>query len=269
MIDKTFIESVADLGRKVGRAPLLEVGHRTFLYSDEKHCYEEIERYVKQSGSVANVECLVAVVLEEAKRRGNADGSWMTVAFGAGGAFFSPDDKERLDGYGYGRVLSPEWNLITDAVGRGMKHAEFVAFLQSVSSVLADQGPVIRAFRSVDVSRVARIASSPTLTDGKAGVALAVEIAAKVQGGGQAPALLRLPDALRFDVQFARGSTDTVRLDAELTLAMIREGEREDLRFGFVIPDLTARSRDAVEQEMRVFRQGVKELPRLLILENF
>jgi hypothetical protein len=269
VIDTTFLTKLEMLAVAANRQTIITPDHRTFLYRPDLDRYEELERVVKQTGKVANVACLEALVLEEARRRLNVDGEFMTVCFTEGGAFFSPDDRERLDGYTYERVLAPEWKTIRDFNGKVMKHQEFLRLLQSLRWCLQAAGPVIRSFRSVDVSRVARIASAPTMVDGKAGVTLAVEIAAKVQGGGEAQASQSLPGELVFSVPYARGDQVPQTLEAEVVIEMARDGEKDVVLFGFIVPDIHAVERNAKTAEVAFFREGLKALPRVLVLENF
>lgn len=269
MIDRTFVEFLSFQAQAAGRASLLTSEHRTFLFRPDLDRHEELDRVVKQTGKVANVACLEALVLEEARRRQNIDGEYMTVCFTEAGAFFSPDDRERLDGYTYERVLAPEWKTILQFTGKVMKHQEFLRLLQSLRWCLQDAGSVIRAFRSVDVSRVARIASAPTMVNGKAGVTLAVEIAAKVQGGGEAQASQSIPGELVFSVPYARGDQVPQTLEAEVVIEMARDGERDVVLFGFIIPDIHSVERNAKTAEVAFFREGLRELPRVLVLENF
>lgn len=273
MIDRSFLEFIALQAQAAGRTSLLTHDHRTFIFRPDLDKYEELPRVVKQTGKVANVACLQDLVLEEARRRASdsrpMDGAFMTVCFTETGAFFSPDDRERLDGYTYERVISPEWKTIREFNGKVMKHAEFLRLLQSLRWSLLDAGPVIRGFRSVDVSRVARIASSPTMVDGKAGVSLAIEVAAKVQGGGETTAAIALPSSLVFSVPFARGDKVPQMLDAEVVIEMARDGEKDVVLFGFIVPDINAVERNAKAAEVAAFREGLKSLPRVLVLENF
>lgn len=269
MIDESFIDKIREISVAAGRPTTIVPDHRTFLYRPDLDKYEELPRVVKQGGQVANVACLTALVLEEARRRNNFDGEWMTVIFTDTGAAFSPDDQERLDGYTYQRVLAPEWKTIRDFNGKVMKHAEFLRLLQSLRWCILGAASVIRAFRSVDVSRVARIASSPTMVDGKAGVALAVEIVAKMQGGGETQASQQLPGELHLNIPFARGDEYQPLVEAEVVVEMARDGEKDVVLFGFIVPDLAAIERNAKAAEVARFREGLKSLPRVLVLENF
>lgn len=269
MIDKTFIEKLESMARRAVRPATIQDEHRRFIYNDADGCYQLIERVVRQQGEVANVECLVDLVLEEARRRENPTGEWMTVTFGGCGAHFSPNDQERLDNYTYQRVLSPEWKKIREALGKPMKHVEFLRLLQSLRGVLVNAGTVIRAFRAVDVSRVARFASSPTLQEGKASVGLAIDLLVKMQGGGETTARLELPENIGFVLPFARGGDRKWELNAEVFIEVAREGEKETLNFGFLVPDIEAVERDARELEVEEFRVATQSLPRLLVLENF
>lgn len=269
MIDRTFLEKLELMARQAVRPATIQDEHRRFIYDDNEGCYKLIDRVVKQHGEVANVECLADLVLEEARRRDNPTGEWMTVTFREGGAFFSPDDRERLDGYTYGRTLSPEWATIRASLGKPMKHVEFIRVLQSLRSVLVNASTVIRAFRSVDVSRVARIASSPTLQEGKASVGLAIDLTVKMTGGGETTARQELPETISFVLPYARGGDKRFEVNAEVFIEVAREGEKETLLFGFLVPDICAVERDARELEVEHFCVATQSLPRLLVLENF
>lgn len=269
MIDKTFLEKLELMARQAVRPATIQDEHRRFIYDDNEGCYKLIDRVVRQSGEVANVECLSDLVVEEALRRENPTGEWMTVTFREGGAFFSPDDRERLDGYTYSRTLSPEWATIRASLGKPMKHVEFLRLLQSLRSVLVNASAVIRAFRAVDVSRVARIASSPILQEGKASVGLAVDLIVKMTGGGETTARQELPETIGFFLSYARGGQKKFELNAEVFIEVAREGEKETLLFGFLVPDICAVERDAREAEVADFRALTESLPRLLVLENF
>ena len=269
MIDNTFLEKLEVMVRQAVRPSTIQDEHRRFIYDDQSGAYKLIDRVVRQTGDVANVYCLADVVLEEARRRDNETGEWMTVTFGEFGASFSPDDRSRLDGYRYTRVLSPEWTTVRNVLGKPMTHVDFLRVLQSLRSVLANAGTVIRAFRGIDVSRVARIASSPTLQEGRASVGLAIDVVVKMTGGGETTARQDLPETLTFVLPFARRDHLLVELEAEVFVEVAREGEKESLRFGFVIPDIAEVERDARQRELTDFRELTHRLPRLLILENF
>lgn len=269
MIDGTFIKELSEIAVAAARPTIVTTDHRTFIVRPDLGRYEELPRVVRQMGQVANVACLRDLVLEEARRRENVDGAFMTVIFTEGGAYFSPDDRQRLDGYSYERVTAPEWKTIREFNGKVMKHAEFLRLLQGLRWCLMDNISVVRAFRSIDVSRVSRIASQPTMVAGKAGVTLAIEIAARIQGGGEAQASQELPGELHFSVPYARGDADARHLEAEVVIEMSREGEKDVVLFGFIVPDIAAVERNAKAAEVTRFRAGVKALPRVLILENF
>ena len=271
MIDKTFVDAITALQRTAQRPSTIQDEHRRFVYNDRLLEYVEVDRVVKQTGAVGNVECLIALVKEEALRRANTTGEWMTVTFDANGAYFSPDDRVRLDGYTYRRTFSPEWERITRNIGLPMKHVEFLRLLQSLRHVLANASATIAAFRSVDVSRAAKIASSPTIRDGKAAVSLAIEMTVNMGGGASTLTAKELTSTLDFVLPFARGGAKDVTLEAEVTAEIAREGEKETLLFGFVIPDIEAVGRQAREREVQDFRIALHEagLSRVLILENF
>ena len=76
MIDKTFLEKLESMARQAVRPATIQDEHRRFIYDDNEGCYKLIERVVRQQGEVANVECLVDLVLEEARRRENVTGEW-------------------------------------------------------------------------------------------------------------------------------------------------------------------------------------------------
>lgn len=265
------IRELKALAVAAGRPSTLQVGHRTYLFNPSLDVFEELPRVVPQVGKVANVECLSAVVLEEARRRGGTSesGEFMTISFTREGAVFSPDDRVRLDEYTYRRVLSAEWQLLRGACQSTYTHKEWIALLSRLRPVMRNGREMVRAFRKLDVSKATRVLSAPTLQDGAAGSGFLVDLAVRTTTGGETSQAIPVPSDLTFDLSYARGGHRTWALEAEVNVELVDDDEKETLQFSLFIPELEAIEGSAVEEEVRWFREATKDLPRLLILENF
>lgn len=265
------LKELARLAVAAGRPAQLKLNHRDFIFNDAKNEYVEQSRSVYQTGTVARVECLAAIVLEEARRRAerSSGGDWMTVTFKDAGAVFSADDRERLDTFYYVRQLSDEWTKLREAQGKRFKHEAWIRLLQELASVTLDGRDVVRAFRKLDVTKGTRVVSSPTLQDGESGSAYEVNLAVQT-AGGEVPTSRTMPSDLKFHLPFARGGQALWWLDAEVDAQLVKdEKDREVLEFRLFIPELARTEMLAVEAEVAWFREATKSLPHLLVLENF
>lgn len=266
------IETFKRICVAAARPTTLRLGDRDFVYDDKILGYLEKERIVVQTGTVARVECLAELVLEEVRRRpeASAGGLWMTVIFDRNGAEFSPDDRERRDVYRYKRVLSAEWDILRKTGGQTYSHAEWIRLLQRLRPVMRDGREIVRAFRQLDVARAARVVSAPTLQEGKTGHGYQVDLLVRTTTGGETPQVTTIPSDLVFDVPFARGGEHEYELEAEVHVELVEEeGAKAALEFSLYLPDLDATEGMAIQDEVLSFREKTRNLEHLLILENF
>lgn len=266
------IEKIEELSTST-RDAVLELpdgSRRIFLYDDAQQQYSELQRVVIQSGKVSNIESFAALVLEEAKRRGEAlnahDGSWMTVVFNTTGGRFAPNDEVRLDEFLYKRTLSPQWLALTTVLNQPMEHKTFVAAMQRLRPSILEYSDLIRQFRKVSFSDKTNIVSEPMLSAGANDNSYQVQIGVMGGGGTSATAF---PSEFEVELQYARGSEKRYRTPIEIDMTTVTRGDRKELRFTLVAPDLPNVEERAIEDEIAYFREMVKDLPRLLVLVDF
>jgi hypothetical protein len=187
------------------------------------------------------------------------------------GASFSPDDRVRIDHFSYERALSPQWEALVAVLGKPLEHKQFVQALQLLRPSITDYPDIIRQFKKVSFTDRTNIVSEPTLTLGQNENLYKVDV--NVSGGGATDSGQRstsLPSEFEIVLQYARGSSMKYRMVVELDLTTISKGDRKELRFTLVAPDLPNVVEQAIEDEVIYFRQRTAgELPRLLTLVDY
>lgn len=257
---KDAIDRVLLLANKRESAITLQDGSgRQFIYNDQKKAYDEIKRVVVLKRSVSNIESFAAAVLEECRRRQRYEGEGATVVFTQGGGWFSPDDAQDLDRWTYGREASPQWTLVTDRHGYG--HKDFLVLLQKLRPSLKHTS-VIADFRRLDFEATTNLTSQPVMIDGKGGSAFAVKFTAKSGQEGQTA----VPSEIALAMEFARGSLNRVEITGQIDIWL---DDKKSLKFSLSFPDRETVQEEAIALEVAWFREQVKALPRLLILEDY
>lgn len=275
------INRLLALAPSANRDAVLEVkdgSHRLLLFDDAAGVYQPFDRVVIQTGTVSNIESFAALVLEEAERRGGDlgnPGEWMTVTFrdipgGVSGgpqkgAVFSPDDRVRLDSFTYNRTLSQQWRALCAALGRPMPHLEFIRTLQGLRPSIPKYSELMTQFRKIAFGEQVNIVSEPVMLAGKTENTFGISMEAKAGG---TLTQTSLPSEFHVELQYARNSEAVYPLTVELDLTTAAKGEKKELRFTLVAPDLVNLEQRAVTDEITKFRAAVSDLSRLLILED-
>ena len=249
-----------------------------WLYNDKERKYEAAgQSPLKRTRTVSNIASLAAMVLEEAARapgdplqtvpRQNV-GEWMTVIFNTAGAHFHIDDRAGLVVFEYRRTLSPQWSALTKLAGQQLDHVGFYRALQALRPSIKSAADVLLAYRRIAVESGVTINSAPMIQDGKSGSSYEL----KLQVGSKATEA-SLPDKITFEIQYARGDTRTYELEAEINIEAKTVGANEAAKtvpmFQLVVPDRALVEERAVADELASFREQVKSLKRLHILENY
>ena len=269
------IEFIAKLGglQRSTTETISDGSGRVLVFEPATLTYRELERFVKRVRSVSNIESLAAMVLEEARRASyeerDADGTralgdWMTVVFNAAGAEFHLDDRDGRTVFAYKRELSPQWNVIRGQDGRtGLSHVVFLRLLQSLRPSLVTPA-VIAEFRRIDVSAGIHIESAPTLEHGKSGSAYRFELRVNGRAVGAA-----VPSTIELRMPFARNSSKHYTLEAEVVAELAEKGDKKELQFGLVLPERGVVEEQAIADEVLWFREQVKPLSLLSVLEDY
>lgn len=259
------IERIQDTATAATRSSLIEVGDgsgRRFLYDDAEQKYVELDRFVKQEGSVSTVESFAELVMEYAKRHESETGKNMTVTFTSAGANFSPDDSDRRHLFTYRRVLSQQWEALKQVLGKPMSHKALIRTLQALSPSIVSYQIIFAAFQRLAISKDVKLVSEPVLnTDGKSGNSYAVNLSIKGAVAGETT----LPAALNVRVQYARGSSAQYDVPVEVDLS---ENDGTPVITLFA-PTLDAVADQAVLDELQYFEEQTSKLSDLLNVVNF
>jgi hypothetical protein len=276
MITAEAIDRLVTLGGGVpeeGRAALLQAkdgSGRQWLYSDAARGYVPIDRVVVLTGGVSNIESFAALVKEEVIRRESQAGEFMTVIFNLNGARFSPDDRVCLDSFTYERTLSPQFTALKGYLGKVLEHKQLVSALQVLRPSIVGYPELIRQFKKVTFNEKTNIVSEPFLTGGVNDNSYSVSVQAQGEGSQSAPtSTTQLPGEFEVELQYARGSEKKYRTTIEVDLSTVLNGERKELRFTLVAPDLPNVEELAIEDEVAHFCAATAPLTRLLILVDY
>lgn len=292
------IEAIRDMSpAQNGRDSLITIkdpnGHlRHWLYNEGDAKYEPIASVdvVIQTADVSNVESFAALVREETLRRAvpltgtdpqpessraaresevaeelRHNGEFMTVTFSERGARFSPDDRVRLDSFTYTRTLSPQWIALTEGLNKPLEHKDLIRLLQRLRPSINGYEELMRHFRKIHFSDKTNIASEPLLTAGANANEFKVEL--EIKGGVNGPTTQAT--ALPICLQYARGGNQAYTTTIEVDLSTKMAGERRELRFTLIAPDLPNVVEQAIDNEVAFFRSQVVDIPRLLILQDY
>jgi hypothetical protein len=298
------IETIRDMApAQNGRETMITIEdpsiqhHHVYIYNDNAKAYERAESILVRppmTGAVSNVESFLAHVREETLRRAlvNAtvstsvksetsaksdlsprhDGSFMTVVFSESGAKFSPDDREQVDFFSYRRALSPQWQRLIESLNKPLDHKTFIRTLQALRPSIDAYDELMRHFRKLSFSDKTSIASEPMLDAGRNANEYKVEIELRSNAAtGGTTSATTLPSSFDVTLQYARGSEKayTTIVEIDLAAVMIPNSDRKALRFTLIAPDLANVVEQAVDDEVKFFRDETADIPRLLILADY
>jgi hypothetical protein len=235
---------------------------RSWLYNDAKGMYEPVDRFVKRTRTVSNIESFTAMVIEEA-RRAISDGDFMTVVFKQTGAYFHLDDRDGRQVFQYERELAPQWKFLIGA-GTDLEHKDFIRLLQRLRPSIVEYASILQQFRKVSFGSGLKIDSAPTLTEGKAGLQFALELTA-----ANASTKAALPAVIPLKMPYARGSSKLYDVEAEVSIDLDEEDGKKRFVFSLLFPDREVIEEQAVSDEVRWFRENTVTLPKLCILEDY
>lgn len=230
-----------------------------YLYSDEKRSYAPLLPELKRG--ISTVESLVGAVLEEAKRRENTTGQFMTVIFTEKGGVFYPDDKARLDLWTYERCLSQQWEALLRGLNNDTTHLSFIRFLQGLRSSIVGYPDIIREFKKVQFDGKTAVTSQPIIENGAAGKQVSFTLETK-NGVTQT----EMPGTIPLTLPFTRGGTKLYNLVLELDVAL----QGDNVVFRPVVPEIESVTEQAIADEVNYFEGEVKGmLPELLVLLDY
>jgi hypothetical protein len=214
--------------------------------------------------SVSNSEALLAVVVEEARRRKNATGNQMTVIFTEEGGTFSTDDTNRdnADGWDYERKHSKQLKALTSVLDKTLDHPGLLRAMSSLRTIVCGFQAIYAAMRKVRISKGMEIMSTPRVTDGESGVM--VNVAFRIEGQAQGQAAT-FPGEFQVELPMVSLATRKYQIDIEVD-SFTRDKE---LVFQLRAPALGAMMVQAILDEIDTFTAVAKaKLPDLLVVTD-
>jgi hypothetical protein len=233
---------------------------RLVWFDEGSKLFAELSRFVDRKREVSNIESFAAMVLEEA-RRAKSDGDFMTVVFRSKGATFHLDDRDGRTTFAYERRISPQWHILVSAAEQ-YEHREFLRLLARLRPSIVNYSSIRQAFNKIVIARGATIDSSPVMEEGASGLSYIVEV--KAAGGSAKGAV---PGSMKFKLPYARGSKQQYELEAEVSLEP--DEDSKTILLQLTVADHETVAEQAVADEVSWFRNEVRTLPKLSILEDY
>lgn len=247
---------------------------RSWKYDDGGQNYVELDRYVQRARTVSNIESLAAMVIEEGRRAGEDEfpddppertkrslGNQMTVIFDKKGATFHLDDRDGRTAFRYEREVSWQWTALLEGA-QHREHLPFIRHLQKLRPTIVEYPKVLTEFRKVHFSAQTQVESAPTLEQGRAGLVHSLEFSAR---NGKTKA--ELPSSIHCVLPFAQGSKKVFETDVEVAIELNEQSKK--VLFSLSFADAFALTEEAIDHEVTWFREQVKDLSLLHILEDY
>ncbi len=212
---------------------------------------------------ICNIESMVTVAKEEARRRDNKTGDHMTVIFNKTGANFFTDDKNRLnpDSWTYNRRNSRQLSILEKGLGSQMDHQGFLRLFQGLKPSIKNYETLFRAYRKTRASKTSQAISAPILQDGKMGAEFSM--AFQVEGGNAGtPQNAAFPAEFAVEMPVVVGSQKKYEFGVEVDIWL----QDKTLVWGIRCPELLTLIEQSVLDEIEFFRKETAELPDLCIV---
>lgn len=259
MLDKIF----EGLNRLL-RPALLDTKIGTHLFNPDKNTYWPL-KYGDRKRTVSSIESFVDVILEEAKRRDNKTGEFMTVILNNEGGYFYVDDKDRIqeDLWKFERQTSASYAAFCRGIHQEMNHQKFLRFLQSMKPAIEGYQEVFKAFRRVQLDASSSMASSPIMENGEAGNSLSFQVKA---ANGTTKNVL--PSEIVFAMPVVRGSNVIHTFKAETDVSISQD--KKEIVFSLAFPGLELLKEEILSEEKKRVETAVyPTLPDCFIVVDY
>jgi len=251
--------------QEISRPTLIETPVGKMILRDEN--YSELVSPYKRV--ICNIDSLVKTVVEEASRRTNKDGKFMTVIFEPNGASFFPDDVTRRDSWVYARRFTDQFEKFREMIGKKLGHLDLLRAIQRLRPSVIDYKSVIRSFQKINLTKEVKVVSAPMVQDGATGGSLQWAVQATSNGTTEKCAV---PSEITFTLPVVQGSNVLYSFTAELEIAFEENNGSAKGYFSLICPDVDAVLNGVYEDEVKQFEKSVTEeakLSSVLILRNF
>lgn len=212
--------------------------------------------------SISTIKSLTSAILEEAKRRENKTGEYMTVLFNQKGGYFSMNDDFYSGNYTFERTLSQQWRVLSGIAGKVLDHESFLLALQELNPSIQNFPKLYRQFIKVRIIGRSELASNPVYVDGEAESGFMVKYTLE---SGQSDEEI-LPQGFICELPYSKGSEKKYIVPVE---TMILNNGSNQLVIRVNCPILEQVEEQAIFDEVEQLRKDTSELQDLLILESY
>lgn len=240
------------------------------LYNDADKEYKKLPDAGRIRRTVSSIDSLIAAVKEEAKRRNNEVGKYMTMSFTNSGGYFSYDDNENDGGYKFERELSQQWKAFKSLLGqRNLTHSAFYNALIELSPSIKDSKETLNTFCKLKIIGNSEVKSNPVFTAGD-GAEFGTKVKYSIKGQDKTQEEV-FPENFSLKLPYAKGS----KAEYEVTAQVIFSLEQSDpnmpgkLYMHVVCPEIERIEEDAIMDEIAQFKTETVDVSELLILEDF
>lgn len=249
------------------REHILLTDHGEFIYSPANKTYSRVTQVFPpaRTRSVSNAEALLLVVIEEAKRRENTTGNFMTVIFNQLGGTFCTDDKNRdnMDTWDFSRKISKQFEVLKSVIDKTFDHTDLLRAMSLLRYSVVNFHEVYNAMRQVRVDKKAMIQSQPRLKNGQAGSEIAFSFQIEGETDGVQKALF--PAEFVVDMPLVSMSSKNYQIQIEVEAWV----DDKSLKFALRASGVSSVFTNAVLEEISKFTADAKKaLPDLLIVTD-
>ena len=260
------IEKIINRISTAKREPTLIIEDKIYVYNDSEMCYEQKEEFEAFSRQICNVDSLVKVVLETARRLEKSTGNQMTVIFDNNGATLFPEDtkRDKQDKWYFRREESLLLETINFLVGREHSHKNLISQLEKIKSNVIDFEDLYQKLSKLKVSKQVNFSSNPIYQEGENGESYSWSQTVDANG---VPETASCPAKISFQGSLVRGTEITYAFD--VSLIPVLEEDKGKINFQIEMPGYQMVMDQVREDDFKKFCDGVKNLSDLLILRNY
>lgn len=243
---------------------------KDLMYSDKDECYAQVPSAMPISRTVSSMHSLIAAVKEEAKRRKNETGKYMTVSFTENGGKFSYDDNVNEGNYKFERKLSQQWEAFKCLLRcRNSTHSDFYNTLIELSPSIVDAKQTLNTFQQLKIIGNSEVKSNPVFTAGT-GAEFGTRIKYNIKGEDKVNEEV-FPESFELELPYAKGKEKTYKVTAQVIFSLDQGayGEPGELCIRVVCPEIERIEEQAIMDEIAEFKSETDNIPELLILEDF
>lgn len=266
-LDKDSIKLIQDM-QACEKAQFLEYGnygtrvleglldHKTFTSNVRKQ---------KHNFKVSNIKSFITFVKEELNRRNNPEGSFASVTFDNEGGHFFADDDFCEGACIFERSLSQQWQVLSGIVNKTLDHESFLHALCALKASIPMFNELYHDYARLRIIGKSELNSEPTFFQGEStnGYKIKHTIARGSSGDEEEDCV---PADFSLSIPYAKNSSRHYCVNIE---TLFVNSQNNKIAIKILCPEFEQIEEQAILDEVKLFREELKEASKLLILENF